>query len=162
MCANIFAILSYAFQLAGALLLLLWCIGKCDAKVVKGCFSNHPTPLWMEMDEKGGYTTASKEDLQESVKNVYLNIASFADLVIGYALAIFVTDITIPRWLVLIFVAVVVALLLLAEHFVICKIAKKKYTEDRKVYDDERKPKKGEIVFADVSVVTEDSSKKNE
>ena len=65
MCATIFAILSYAFQLAGALLLLLWCIGKCDAKVVKGCFSDHPTPLWMEIDEKGGYTTVSKEDLQD-------------------------------------------------------------------------------------------------
>lgn len=98
--------------------------------------------------------------MQESAQNVYLNIASFADLVIGYALAIFVTDVTIPRWLVLIFVAVVVALLLLAEHVVICKIAKKKYTEDRKVYDDERKPKKGEIAFADVSV-TEDVSKNN-
>ena len=162
MCATIIAILSYAFQLAGALLLLLWCFDKCDANVVKGCFSNHPTMLWLESDEKGEYTTLSKEDLQESAQNVYLNIATFADLAIGYALAIFVTDIIIPRWLVLIFVAVAVALLLLAEHFVICKIAKKKYTEDRKVYDDERKPKKGEIVFADVSVVTEDSSKKNE
>lgn len=161
MCATIFAILSYAFQLAGALLLLLWCIGKCDAKVVKGCFSDHPTPLRMEIDEKGGYTTVSKEDLQESAQNVYLNIFSFADLVIGYALAIFVTDVTIPRWLVLIFVAVVVAFLLLAEHFVICKMAKKKYTEDRKVYDDERKAKKNEIVFTDVSVVTEDASKNN-
>ena len=52
MCATIIAVLSYAFQIAGALLLLLWCIGKCDANVVKDCFRNHPAPLWLEMDEK--------------------------------------------------------------------------------------------------------------
>ena len=62
------AVLSYAFQIAGALLLLLWCIGKCNANVVKDCFRNHPAPLWLEMDEKGAYTTVSKEDLQESAK----------------------------------------------------------------------------------------------
>lgn len=125
MCATIIAVLSYAFQIAGALLLLLWCIGKCDANVVKDCFRNHPAPLWLEMDEKGAYTTVSKEDLQESAKNVYLNIASFADLAIGYALAIFVTNLTIPRWLVLIFVAVLVVILLIAERFGIDALAKK-------------------------------------
>ena len=97
------------------------------------------------MDEKGAYTTVSKEDLQESAKNVYLNIASFADLAIGYALAIFVTDLTIPRWLVLIFVAVLVVILLIAERFGIDALAKKKYPKDRRVYNDERKPKKGKL-----------------
>ena len=161
MCATIIAVLSYAFQIAGALLLLLWCIGKCDANVVKDCFSNHPAPLWLEMDEKGAYTTVSKENLQESAKNVYLNIASFADLAIGYALAIFVTDLTIPRWLVLIFVAVLVVILLIAERFGIDALAKKKYPKDRRVYNDECKPKKGEIVYTDVSVI-EDAFKNKE
>ena len=142
-------------------MLLLWCIGKCDANVVKDRFSNHPAPLWLEMDEKGAYTTVSKEDLQESAKNVYLNIASFADLAIGYALAIFVTDLTIPRWLVLIFVAVLVVILLIAERFGIDALAKKKYPKDRRVYNDERKPKKGEIVYTDVSVI-EDAFKNKE
>lgn len=157
MCATIIAILSYAFQLAGALLLLLWCIGKCDANVVKGCFNNHPTPLWLEMDERGYYTTVAKEDLQESAKNVYLNITTFTDLAIGYALAIFVTDVTIPRWLVLTFVAVLVVILLLAERFGIDALAKKKYPKDRRVYNDERKPQKGEIVHTATRVIEDDS-----
>ncbi len=157
MCATIIAVLSYAFQLAGALLLLLWCIGKCDANVVKGCFNNHPTPLRLEMDERGYYTMVAKEDLQESAKNVYLNITTFADLAIGYALAIFVTNVTISRWLVLTFVAVLVVILLLAECFGIAALAKKKYPTDRRVYNDERKPQKGEIVYTATRAIEDDS-----
>ena len=73
MCATIIAVLSYAFQLAGALLLLLWCIGKCDANVVKGCFNNHPTPLRLEMDERGYYTMVAKR-IYKRVPKMYTSI----------------------------------------------------------------------------------------
>lgn len=99
----------------------------------------------------------AKEDLQESAKNVYLNITTFADLAIGYALAIFVTNVTISRWLVLTFVAVLVVILLLAECFGIAALAKKKYPTDRRVYNDERKPQKGEIVYTATRAIEDDS-----
>lgn len=56
MCAVTIAALSYSFQLAGALLLLLWCIGKCDANVVKGCFDNHSNSYIGGFDEGGTFT----------------------------------------------------------------------------------------------------------
>lgn len=132
---EIIVVLSYSFQLAGALLLLLWCIGNCDAKVVKGCFDNHPDPLWRGFDEKGTFTKVSKSDLQESAKNIYLNIATFADLAIGYTLAIFMTDVPISPWCILLYAAVAVVLILAVEYLCICKIAKKKYNADRKIYE---------------------------
>ena len=97
-CATIIAVLSYAFRLRGALLLLLWCIGKCDANVVR-LLSQSSGSAVARWTKEGAYTTSLKEDLQESAKNVYLNIASFADLAIGYT-GDFVTDLTIPHWLV--------------------------------------------------------------
>ena len=145
MCATIIAVLSYAFQLAGALLLLLWCIGKCDANVVKGCFDNHASSYVGGFDEGGPFTMIPEEDLQQSAQNVYRNIATFANLAIGYALTIFMTDICISPWCVLIYVAIVVVLILAVEHFSINLIASKKYSSDRKRYDNEHKPKKGDL-----------------
>ena len=83
-----------------------------------------------------------EEDLQQSAQNVYRNIATFANLAIGYALTIFMTDICISPWCVLIYVAIVVVLILAVEHFSINLIASKKYSSDRKIYDNEHKPKK--------------------
>lgn len=153
MCATIIAILSYSFQLAGALLLLLWCIRKCDTNVIKGCFENHANPLWMEWDKDGEFTRISKEDLQDSAKNVYLNIATFADLVIGYTMAIFMTDVDIPRWCLLIYVLIAVILILGGEYFGIDRGVKKKYNVDRKVYNSEHSPRKGDIAYKITSVI---------
>lgn len=147
MCATIIAILSYAFQLAGALILLLWSIRKCDANVIKGCFDNQTCIYASSDDDSGSFTVIPKEDLQQSAQNVYLNIASFVDLSIGYALAIFMTDIYISRWCVLAYVTTAIILILVIECFSIFLIVKKKYSADRKVYHDEFKPKNGSITF---------------
>ena len=157
--ATIIAVLSYAFQLAGALLLLLWCVGKLDAKIVKGCLDNRPDPRAGRFDKDGCYRKLSKEELQESAKNVYLNIATFANLVIGYTLAIFMTDVCIPRWCVLICVIVVVALILGFEHFIVRVIAKRKYHTDRKIYEDERQPEKDSVI-CEITGIAEDNATK--
>ena len=147
MCATIIAILSYAFQLAGALILLLWSIRKCDANVIKGCFDNQASIYASSDDDSGSFTVIPKEDLQQSSQNVYLNIASFVDLSIGYALAIFITDICISRCCVLAWVIISVFLILVIERFSVCLIAKKMYSADRKVHHDECKPKNGSLSY---------------
>ena len=139
------SVLSYAFQVAGALILLLWCIGNLDKKVKQNCLNSHSEMLWGAIDESGGYTELSAEDLQESAKNIYLNIAAFADLVIGYALAIFMTDVAISPLYILLFVALAVVVILCTEYCYILKKAKEKYPSAQKVYDSDVKLKTGTI-----------------
>ena len=78
-------------------------------------------------------------------KNIYLNIAAFADLVIGYALAIFMTDVAISPLYILLFVALAVVVILCTEYFYILKKAKEKYPSAQKVYDSDVKLKTGTI-----------------
>ena len=139
------SVLSYAFQVAGALILLLWCIGNLDKKVKQNCLDSHTGFLWGEIDEGGEYTKLSAADLQESAKNIYLNIAAFGDLVVGYALAIFMADVTISPWYILAFVALAVVIILCIEHFSIVRIARSKYKSEQKVYDEELKIKNGTV-----------------
>lgn len=160
MSATVITVLSYSFQLAGALLLLLWCIGKCDANVVKGCFDNYSNPRWIECDEKGTFTIVSKDNLQESAKNVYLNIVSFANLAFGYALAIFMTETLISRWAILFCVIITVAIILVLEYFCVDRKAKKRYNTDRKIYDNEHTPQKGEIVYKVTGTINDDLNQK--
>ena len=72
-----------AFQLAGALLLLLNCSLGSKKAVIKNCF---PGSNFIERDDDNN-CTIPKSKLQTSAHTIYLNIVAFADLVIGYVLA---------------------------------------------------------------------------
>lgn len=150
------SVLSYAFQVAGALILLLWCIGNLDKKVKQNCVDSHAGILWGEFDAGGEYTNLSAADLQASAKNIYLNIVAFGNLVVGYALAIFMTDVAVSPCYILLFVVLAVVAILCIEYFLIAKIAAKKYCEDQKVYDKDLAIKTGTLKFSQESTKKDD------
>ena len=65
-----------AFQLSGALVLLLNCMKGGKEAVIRNCF---PGTNVVERDENNN-CKIEKEKLQKSAHNIYLNIIAFADL----------------------------------------------------------------------------------
>lgn len=133
---DLIAILSYAFQIAGALILLLWSIGKCDKKIKQMCIAEHSDMLVGTFDETGTHFTLEKESLRKNAKTVYLNIAAFFDLIIGYACAIFAQPINISPWCVLTYVGAVAVVILLLEYLLILLLANCIYHKDFEHYED--------------------------
>ena len=88
-------------------------------------------------DEKGSYFTLSKEKLRKNAKTLCLNIVAFADLSIGYALAIFMQTVCLPAQRILLFVAAATSLLLLLEYGLTILIARIKYRKDFNFTEDE-------------------------
>lgn len=79
-------IISIAFQLAGALILLMWSIrGARKIAIIERCF---PGSNIAERDEENN-CTIEKNKLRKVANEVYLNIVAFIDLVIGYLVAYF-------------------------------------------------------------------------
>ena len=125
---------SFAFQIAGAVLLLLWSIRKCDAKIKEQCLESAGI-LSYQFDETGIYTDIPKEDLQTVAKLTYKNIAAFVDILIGYTCAIFSIETHLPRWSVFILVIVLTTIILWVEDICVGHIARKCYSEDERVYE---------------------------
>lgn len=75
-------VFSFSFQIAGAVLLLLWSIRKCDAKIKEQCLESAGI-LSFQFDETGVYIDIPKDDLQAVAKVTYKNIAAFVDILIG-------------------------------------------------------------------------------
>lgn len=135
---NIYAVLisvsSFSFQIAGAVILLLWSLRKCDAKIKAQCLHAGDN-LWGIFDETGTYTEISKDNLRAAAQNVYKNIVAFIDILIGYICSIFSETTPLPKWIILVFVIVITALILLLENALVWIIAKKRYPKDERVYE---------------------------
>lgn len=129
MCATIIAVLSYAFQLAGATLLLLWSIGKCDKKIKQMCIAEHGGGLIGTEDERGTHITIDCKSLQRNAKTVYLNIAAFVDIISGYTLAILARPVDCSPWCVLAMVIAGTTGILLLNVGIVVLIAKIKSTK---------------------------------
>ena len=114
------------FQLSGALLLLLNGIKSGKESVIKNCF---PGSNVVERDENNN-CKISRKKLQESAHKSYLNIAAFADLVIGYLLAAFSPTADVQIKVVLVEVIVATVILLVLEYYVSRFYAKKIYAQD--------------------------------
>lgn len=134
LCDVVIQVLSFAFQISGAVLLLLWSLGKCDTRIKDICL-NDGVPSWGAFDEHGTYSVLGKDTLRRTAKTVYRNIFAFADIIIGYALAIFITDTVVPNWVILILVAFSTAVILMLEYIATAIIAAIRYRHDEKVYD---------------------------
>ena len=115
-----------AFQVSGALLLLLNCIKGGKKSVIKNCF---PGSNVVERDEKNNCKIPKKK-LQESAHKIYLNIVAFADLVIGYIFAVFSPTANIRIGLVLMEVIVATCALLVTEYYACRFCAKMIYAKD--------------------------------
>ena len=131
--AVLISVTSFSFQIAGAVILLLWSLRKCDTTIKEQCLSNNLH--WGEMDTNGLYTELKKDELRTAAKNVYKNIAAFADILIGYVCAIFTEDTASSKWVILAFVVALTVLILLVENSLVGWIAKKRYPTDERVYE---------------------------
>lgn len=125
--------LSFAFQIAGAAILLLWSLGGIEQKVVE--MSRDDGISMGDFYNGKLYTTLSKEKLQANAKAVCLNIAAFADLLIGYTCAIFAGETSFPKWGMFLLVAILTVIILLAEKSAAICYATEKYPEALVVED---------------------------
>ena len=114
------------FQLSGALILLLNSVKCSKERIIKNCF---PGSNFVERDENNN-CKIEKEKLQKSAHNIYLNMIAFADLVVGYILAVFSPTSTTKTCLVLLSVIVLTCVLLVVEYFLSLFCAKIKYAND--------------------------------
>lgn len=135
MCATIIAVLSYAFQLAGATLLLLWSIGKCDKKIKQMCIAEHGGGLIGTEDERGTHITIDCKSLQRNAKTVYLNITAFVDIISGYTLTILARPVDCSPWCMLAMVIAGTTGILLLNVGIVVLIAKIKYGKDVEICD---------------------------
>lgn len=115
-----------AFQLSGALILLLNSVNGRKETIIKNCF---PGSNVVERD-KNNNCKIEKEKLQKSAHNTYLNMIAFVDLVVGYILAVFSPTSTTEICLVLRKVIVLTCILLGAEYFLSLFCAKNIYAND--------------------------------
>ena len=115
-----------AFQLSGALVLLLNCIKGGKKAVIRNCF---PGTNIVERDENNK-CIIPKEKLQESAHKIYLNILAFADLVIGYLFATFSPSANARIEVVLLEVIIATFIVLLLEYYVSRFCAKRIYAKD--------------------------------
>lgn len=115
-----------AFQLSGALLLLLNSVKSGKASVIKNCF---PGSNVVERDENNN-CKVPREKLQKSAHEIYLNIVAFLYLFIGYLFAAFCPTTGVRIGLVTVkMIALTFALLVFGYYFSrFC--AKRIYSED--------------------------------
>lgn len=114
------------FQLSGALVLLLNCIKGGKDAVIKSCF---PGTNVVERDENNN-CKIEKEKLQKSAHNIYLNIIAFADLVVGYILAVFSPEANAQISIILVEVIALTCGLLIIEYYLSRFCARKIYAKD--------------------------------
>lgn len=126
-------VVSIALQLSGALLLLMWSIrGARKTAIIERCF---PGSNIVDRDENNN-CTITKEKLQKVAYEVYLNIAAFADLVVGYLIAYFATSNYSPICAVA-YTIFATAVIIGIEMFLAKRIARLRYKEDELVaYED--------------------------
>lgn len=129
---------SFSFQISGATILLLWSLKKCDKRIKENCINNGSN--WIEFDDSGkSHTTLSKTSLQHNAKVVYLNIAAFIDIILGYACAVFSEDVNICKGLIFLLVIAFTAIIIALEKLLVNIIAKAKYSSDEQYELNEEK-----------------------
>lgn len=123
---------SFSFQIAGAIMLLTWAVGNSNAKIQNMCLEDTHM-LGGEFDGNGIYYTLEKTNLRKNATIVYQNIIALFDIIVGYALAIFMSETSISNWCVLIAVIILTLVLILLERFLISQYSKWKYHANIKV-----------------------------
>ena len=128
---NNLALLSIAFQLSGAILLMVKFWGKRKEEILQQYFNSSESIC----RDDGEEVVLHKEKLRKIFKEIYLTRFSFIYIVLGYALS--VLDISTSKCsAILIIMSMSVHLILLA-HFVCFLICKVKYSKDLKIPYDE-------------------------
>ena len=119
-------VISIAFQLAGALILLMWSIrGARKSAIIERCF---PGSNVAERDDDNN-CKIEKLILQKKAYEVYLNILAFVDLIIGYLIAYFAVNYYEPVCAVL-YTVLTTAVIIGIEMLVAYGAAKLRYKKD--------------------------------
>lgn len=93
-CAQLFYLLSLSLQVSGALILILFCWGKTECRVLNTIYSATST-IHREDDNT---VIITKEKLYKAHKEVLLNRNAFIFIAVGYLLSLFGTSDGICRW----------------------------------------------------------------
>lgn len=116
---------SYAFQISGAIILLLWSLRGIKANVLDLYFSDSNV---IERDNNDMCVLA-KEKLQKKLQTIFQNIFAFADLIVGYSLALFAQSL-FESYKTFVITEVLTVIIIVAEYFASIIIAKVKYPKD--------------------------------
>lgn len=139
---TIIVVSSFAFQLSGAVILLLWSLRNIDQKIKSISIENNGIPII----DFNNTTVVSKVDLQKNAKKVYINIAAFLDLVIGYSAAVFAESSSLSSYVVFILVVLATFVIIIIEIFLSGHVAKLRYNTDQRVNIDDM-DNKPSIIF---------------
>ena len=143
MLQTIATVASFAFQISGAIILLLWYLTNSDKKIKQMCLDEHDGPLWGSFGKLGITTVLSKNDLQTKAKTFYQNTFAFVDILIGYTCAIFADSTTLCPCCIFTFVVVATVIILGIEILLSKKLAKANYPSDQRVKLDDSELKPG-------------------
>lgn len=121
-----FQVFSVSFQLAGAIILLLWCLkGAKKENIIKRYF---PGSNVIERDDENN-CVLNKNKLREVSKDVYINIFAFCNLIIGYCLSFYSTQ-SEDKVAALIISMVITVILLVLEYVVAYIVSFFRFKED--------------------------------
>ena len=128
---NFLALLSIAFQLSGAILLMVKFWGKRKEEILQQYFNSSESIC----RDDGEEVVLHKEKLRKIFKEICLTRFSFIYIVLGYALS--VLDISTSKKSAILIILSMSALLILLAHFVNILICRIKYSKDLKILYDE-------------------------
>lgn len=121
-----FQIFSISFQLAGAIILLLWCLkGAKKENIIKRYF---PGSNVIERDDDNN-CVLHKDKLRVVSREVYINIIAFCDLVLGYGLSFYAIQ-SDNKTAAFIISMIITAVLLVVEYMIAHLISVLIYKED--------------------------------
>lgn len=121
-----FQIFSISFQLAGAIILLLWCLkGAKKENIIKRYF---PGSNVIERDDENN-CILYKDKLRVVSREVYINIIAFCDLIVGYGLS-FYADQSDNKTTAFTISMIITAILLAVEYAIAHLVSILRYKED--------------------------------
>ena len=121
-----FQIFSISFQLAGAIILLLWCLkGAKKENIIKRYF---PGSNVIERDDDNN-CVLHKDKLRMVSKEVYINIIAFCDLIVGYGLSFYASQ-SNNKTVAFIISMMITTILLVVEYAIAHLVSVLRYKED--------------------------------
>lgn len=134
---------SYAFQISGAIILLLWSWKGIKKDVFSDLYFPDSNII---IRDKNNICVFPKERLQKETKNIFLNVFAFVDLVVGYSFAIFAEKLVENNktFTATVILAIAITAIEYLEADIISKI---RYPQDvRKPFDEVIKRKPGVVI----------------
>lgn len=125
----IVTVLSFAFQISGALILLGWYGAKVDRIIKEKSIAQH-TGLILDGSLEEIKAKIKREDIQRTANDVYKTLTAIVDIIIGYTCAIFAEASETPKCKIFLLVCVATAIIIVLESAIIKIVVEKKYRDD--------------------------------